>query len=191
MFYQIHPLCKTPPMNFFLDLLGLKGRTNRQNVTQFVLASYAIISSYMIWKLLCVFLNNESPIVCVLSESMEPGFRRGDILFIKPQTYKAGDIAVYQVYRDAIPIVHRVILREGNNILTKGDNNRRDDVGLYKPGRRFLSPDEIRAGVFGYIPFFGMITIWINSIPGLKSLIILITAIQVFSTRRDSQASIF
>lgn len=174
-----------------LDLLGLKNRTLRQNITQLILASYAVIGSYMVWRLLGLLLANESPIVCVLSESMEPGFRRGDILFITPQSYKVGDIAVYQVYRNAIPIVHRVISRWGDEILTKGDNNRRDDVGLYRPGRYFLSPKEIRAGVFGYIPFFGIITIWVNAVPGLKMLILLLTGMQVFSVRRDSQASGF
>jgi len=178
-------------MNFATDLLGLKNRTLRQNITQLILASYAIIGSYMLWRLLGLLLNNESPIVCVLSESMEPGYRRGDILFITPRPYAVGDIAVYQVYRNAIPIVHRVISRDGANLLTKGDNNSRDDVGLYRPGRRFLSLQEIRAGVFGYIPFFGIITIWINSIPGLKILILLWTGMQVFSVRRDSQTNFF
>lgn len=166
---------------------AIKRRSVRQNIAQFVLASYSLIGSYMIWKLLCVLLNNDSPIVCVLSESMEPGLRRGDILFLKPQDYSCGDIIVYQVYEGSIPIVHRVIRSVGSQMLTKGDNNRTDDIGLYRRGRMFLEPHEIRAGVFGYIPFFGMITIWLNSIPGLKFIIMAVSAWAVFSTREDTR----
>jgi signal peptidase I len=160
----------------------IKRRTFRHNITKVVQASYAVIGSYMIWKLIGVFLNNDFPIVCVLSESMEPGFKRGDILFIKPQDYKVGDVSVFQIYEGSIPIVHRVIKKIGDRLLTKGDNNHLDDVGLYKPGKRMLEVHEMRAGVFGYIPFFGMITIWISQIPGLKLIFMLYTAFTVFST---------
>lgn len=183
---------KITPMELLLNELNwreIKRRSIRQNLTQFVLASYSLIGSYMIWKLIGLLLNNDSPIVCVLSESMEPGFRRGDILFIMPQSYKVGDIAVYQVYENSIPIVHRVIKKQGDHILTKGDNNRLDDVGLYRPGRKFLEPKEIRAGAFGYIPFFGIITVWISAVPGLKIAILLFTALRVFSNREDSRGS--
>ena len=160
----------------------IKRRTVRQNISKLVLASYAVIGSYMIWKLVGVFLNNESPVVCVLSESMEPGFKRGDILFIKPQEYKVGDVSVFQVYEGSIPIVHRVIKKINEKLLTKGDNNYLDDVGLYKPRKTMLEAHEIRAGVFGYIPFFGMITIWISQIPGLKLICMAYTAFNVFSS---------
>ncbi|KAM0681015.1 Signal peptidase complex catalytic subunit [Glugoides intestinalis] len=172
-----------------LDWKEIRRRSLRQNITQFVLASYTLIGSYMIWKIIGMFLNNDSPIVCVLSESMEPGFKRGDVLFIKPGTYNVGSIAVFQVYKDDIPIVHRVIKREGEFILTKGDNNRVDDVGLYRRGRKFLTPKDIRARVFCSFPFFGMITIWISLIPGLKTIILAYTALQTFSTREDTRSS--
>ena len=113
---------------------------------------------------------------------MEPGFKRGDILFIKPHEYKVGNVAVFQVYEGSIPIVHRVIKKIGERLLTKGDNNHLDDVGLYKPRKTMLETNEMRAGVFGYIPFFGMITIWFSQIPGLKLLLMLYTAFSVFST---------
>lgn len=179
-------------LNELFDLQAIRKRTMRQNLSQFVLASYSIIGSYMVWKLLCVLLNNDSPVVSVLSESMEPGFKRGDILFLKPQTYKTGDILVYQVRKNDIPIVHRVI-RINNKVemLTKGDNNRLDDVGLYLKGRTFLTPAETRSGVFGYIPFFGMITIWISSIPGLKFAVMAISAWLVFANREDERGGSF
>ena len=44
------------------------------------------------------------------SGSMEPSYYRGDILFlIKKETIEPGDIIVYQIKNEVIPIVHRVI----------------------------------------------------------------------------------
>lgn len=57
-----------------------------------------------------VVTNCESPVVVVLSGSMEPGMYRGDILLLnKPQTLHVGDIIVYNTGARAIPIVHRII----------------------------------------------------------------------------------
>lgn len=177
-------------MNFIIserEMNALRRLSIRQLISQAVAASYAIIHTYIIWMAICVYLNNDSPIVCVLSESMEPGFKRGDILFLRPQVYKNGDICVYQLEKGTIPIVHRVIQKKGSRLLTKGDNNRRDDRGLYKPGKMYLEANETRAGVFGYIPYFGMPTIWISSVPGLKQILLIISAYYVFIKREDDK----
>nr|ACK37608.1 putative signal peptidase I family protein [Kahliella matisi] len=64
----------------------------------------------MIWKTLMVVTNTESPVVVVLSGSMEPSYYRGDILFLmRKEKIETGDIIVYQIENEAIPIVHRVI----------------------------------------------------------------------------------
>lgn len=66
----------------------------------------------MLWKGLSIALNTESPIVVVLSGSMEPAFQRGDLLFLAMPAQKplhSGDITVYNVPGADIPIVHRVI----------------------------------------------------------------------------------
>lgn len=166
------------------DIDAFRRLNIRQLIGQCVAASYSVTPMYMVWKAICFFLNNDSPIVCVLSESMEPGFRRGDILFLRPQHYKTGDMVVYQVYEGSIPIVHRVIKKRGELLLTKGDNNRYNDVGLYRPGRKFLEASETRAGVFGYIPYFGLPTIYISSIPGLKVAILGFAGLSVLFTRQ-------
>ena len=41
-----------------------------------------VLSALMIWKSLMVLTKSESPVVVVLSGSMEPAFQRGDILFL-------------------------------------------------------------------------------------------------------------
>lgn len=70
-----------------------------------------VVSAVMIWNVLRLALWTESPVVVVLSGSMEPSMYRGDILFLQKQTpIENGDIIVYQVADDSgIPIVHRVM----------------------------------------------------------------------------------
>lgn len=71
-----------------------------------------VSSALMIWKGLMVVTGSESPIVVVLSGSMEPAFHRGDLLFLtnfRDEPVRVGDIVVFKVEGRDIPIVHRVI----------------------------------------------------------------------------------
>lgn len=54
---------------------------------------------------------SESPVVVVLSGSMEPAFQRGDILFLNNQDnpIRIGEIVVFKIKDRDIPIVHRVL----------------------------------------------------------------------------------
>ena len=57
-----------------------------------------VCSALMIWKGLMVVTESESPVVVVLSGSMEPAFYRGDILFLHMgfTPFRAGDIVVFK-----------------------------------------------------------------------------------------------
>lgn len=146
-------------------------------------------SGLMIWKGLGLLTNTESPIVVVLSGSMEPAFHRGDLLFLanpRKQRYDIGDITVYKIPGAEIPIVHRVLetrdvvprrSRRGADVpvpkpedqlvLTKGDNNPVDDIGLYR-GLTFLERKHIIGKVRGFMPYVGYVTIVMNDYPKLK-----------------------
>lgn len=81
----------------------------------------------MLWKALSVATNSPSPIVVVLSGSMEPAFQRGDLLFLwnrdelgwgmgtggRDGGIQVGEVVVYNVRGKDIPIVHRVVRRYG------------------------------------------------------------------------------
>ena len=59
------------------------------------------------------------------------GFNKGDIMvLIKPKNIKRGDVIVYDSRKYQYPIIHRVISTEP--IITKGDNNSRDDGNINK-----------------------------------------------------------
>lgn len=71
-----------------------------------------VSSALMIWKGLMVVTGSESPIVVVLSGSMEPAFHRGDLLFLtnlQSEPVTTGEIVVFKIEGRDIPIVHRVI----------------------------------------------------------------------------------
>lgn len=70
-----------------------------------------VFSALMIWKGLMVVTMSESPVVVVLSGSMEPAFQRGDILFLTNTNapIRAGEIVVFKIKDRDIPIVHRVM----------------------------------------------------------------------------------
>ena len=69
------------------------------------------LSFSRIWKGLMFVTKSESPVVVVLSGSMEPAFQRGDILFLDNQDYpiRVGEIVVFKIKDRDIPIVHRVM----------------------------------------------------------------------------------
>lgn len=125
------------------------------------------------WKGLSIFTDSSSPIVVVLSGSMEPAMQRGDLLVLWNRNIwsepAVGDIVVYSVKGKDIPIVHRVVRKFGvgwvpwissrrwmvgltlyrpkAKLLTKGDNNQGDDTELYAKGQDFLEREDI----LGYV----------------------------------------
>ena len=74
-----------------------------------------LATAFMMWKGLSVLSDSPSPIVVVLSGSMEPAFQRGDILLLwnRGADTQIGEIVVYNVKGKDIPIVHRVVRRYG------------------------------------------------------------------------------
>ena len=96
-------------------LSSLSGLSMRQQLTQLLNFALVLSTAFMLWKGLSVLSDSPSPIVVVLSGSMEPAFQRGDLLFLwnRNQDTQVGEIVVYNVKGKDIPIVHRVIRRFG------------------------------------------------------------------------------
>lgn len=85
----------------------------RQLAAQVLNFTLVISTAYMLWKGLSIVSDSPSPIVVVLSGSMEPAFARGDLLFLwnRHRVIEMGEIVVYNVDGKDIPIVHRVVRR--------------------------------------------------------------------------------
>lgn len=167
--------------------------SNKHSLTfQFLNLCMVILGALISWKAACAITGSESPVVVVLSGSMEPGMARGDILVLDhPSTpIQTGEIVVYRIQgkQDEIPIVHRVLqthmATNGTEwYLTKGDNNAHDDRWLYPPGQVWLSRDDVLGRARVLVPYAGMLTIWLTDYPALKFGLLGIMALYVFTTK--------
>ncbi|CAK8535681.1 unnamed protein product [Lathyrus oleraceus] len=159
---------------------SIKSLQIRQVLTQGVSLGMIVTSALIIWKALMCITGSESPVVVVLSGSMEPGFKRGDILFLhmSKDPIRAGEIVVFNVDGREIPIVHRVIKvhERGDNgevdVLTKGDNNYGDDRLLYAHGQLWLQRHHIMGRAVGFLPYVGWVTIIMTEKPIIKYILI-------------------
>ncbi|XP_030828104.1 signal peptidase complex catalytic subunit SEC11A [Strongylocentrotus purpuratus] len=162
----------------FLD--EVKRMNKRQLFYQVLNFGMIVSSALMIWKGLMVVTGSESPIVVVLSGSMEPAFHRGDLLFLtnyQEDPIRVGEIVVFKIEGRDIPIVHRVLrLHEKEDgtvkFLTKGDNNMVDDRGLYAKGQLWLERKDVVGRARGFVPYIGNVTIMMNDYPKLKYIIL-------------------
>ncbi|EDO07594.1 putative signal peptidase I [Babesia bovis T2Bo] len=149
----------------------------RESIEQLLRTACVLFTALMLWKSVTLYTGTDSPVVVVLSGSMEPAFYRGDILFLmKQEKITAGDIVVFKVEGRDIPIVHRALSLHANghdiNVLTKGDNNEVADRGLYARGQKWLADENILGTVLLCIPKFGLLTIQLNDNPVVKWLLI-------------------
>lgn len=87
----------------------------RQLALQALNFALVLSTAFMLYKGLAVVSDCSSPIVVVLSGSMEPAFQRGDLLFLwnRHMDTQVGEVVIYNVRGRDVPIVHRVIRRFG------------------------------------------------------------------------------
>lgn len=121
---------------------------------------------------------------------MEPAFQRGDILFLNNnmRNILVGDVIVFKIKDREIPIVHRVLKlhqKEDTTVelLTKGDNNRVDDRGLYAPGQLWLQREDIMGKTVGTLRYIGMVTIALNDYPILKYVLVGLMGLFVLTSK--------
>ncbi|CAF2490353.1 unnamed protein product [Rotaria sp. Silwood2] len=180
-------------MELFSFVDDIKRMEKRQAIYQVLNFGMIISTALMIWKGLMVVTGSESPIVVVLSGSMEPAFFRGDLLLLtnyQEEPIRAGDIVVFRIEGRDIPIVHRVIkVHEKDDgyvkFLTKGDNNQVDDRGLYSPGQLWLEKKDVIGRARGFLPYIGMVTILMNDHPQLKYLVLAVLGFFVLVHREN------
>ena len=99
-----------------------------------------------------------------------------------------GDIVVYRMRKDDIPIVHRVISvqlkgKDDFYILTKGDNNEVNDRGIYGMETLWLTKQHLMGRVRGSIPYLGVITILLTENPIVKYTVLGIAVLLILTTK--------
>ncbi|KAJ6745253.1 SIGNAL PEPTIDASE COMPLEX CATALYTIC SUBUNIT SEC11 [Salix koriyanagi] len=181
---------------------SIKSMNIRDTLTQFITLGTIASTVLIIWKVLMCLTGSESPVVVVLSGSMEPGFRRGDILLLHRSRapFRTGDIVVYNV-ENMLGTLHRVVesvrlttwLRtenvheEGNkgnaDILTKGDANLLDDRSFYANGQHWLKPQQIIGRAVAFVPYVGWATIIMTEKPIIKYMLMGVLGLLVITSK--------
>jgi len=139
-------------------------------ITSLILIGFAFFGSYLIYFILQIALDTQSPMVVVVSGSMEPAINKGDLLFLRGMDAEdikeqdgdhEGDIIVYDakgLWEGAPedPIVHRVVDKYKEDgrwyFITKGDANAKVDE---EP----VSASRVIGVVCGRVPYVGWVKI--------------------------------
>ncbi|MFW9987365.1 MAG: signal peptidase I [Candidatus Odinarchaeota archaeon] len=168
--------------------------SKRKIIIAIVLIIFAFSGSFLIYFIMQITLNTNSPMVVVVSGSMEPNLLKGDLLILKgkdPVTIKVGtiegkegDIIVFDARNlpgftsyPNDPIVHRVIDKYNDSGLffrTKGDANTFPDPG-WVPESRILGV------VCGRIPYLGWVKILLTDSGLLTPLLVIVSALLIIS----------
>lgn len=162
---------------------GSKNSEKKRKIKKIVITVLLIITAigapFLIYWIMQLSLKTESPMVVVISGSMEPTYSKGDLLFLsgeEPNDIGFGDVIVFDpngvwLSPPTEPVVHRVI-----NItfyggiwwyMTKGDANLLPDQWSYQPegefnpfiDPRWIPQTKIIGKVVGRIPFIGWVKI--------------------------------
>ncbi|CAN1216755.1 Signal peptidase complex catalytic subunit SEC11C [Linum perenne] len=156
-------------MGWILETVdSVKSIQIRQALSHAITLGMVVTSALILWKGLMWITGSESPVVVVLSGSMEPGFKRGDILFLymNKEPIRAGDIVVFNVE------IHQQQKNGEIELLTKGDANPMDDRILYADGQRWLKPKSIMGRAVGFLPHVGWVTIIMTEKPIVKYILV-------------------
>ncbi len=168
--------------------------SKRKIIIAVILIVFAFSGSFLIYFILQISLNTNTPMVVVVSGSMEPTLLKGDLLFVQGKDPaqikngtiegKEGDIIVFDAWnldgwidppRD--PIVHRVVDKwydGGWFFLTKGDAN---PVGDNVP----VPENRVLGVVVGRIPFIGWVKIILADSGLLIPLLVIVSALLIIS----------
>ncbi len=171
--------------------------SHKKIIIAVVMICIAFFGSFLVYFSLQVALNTEAPIVIVVSGSMEPNIREGDLLFVmgtNPEDIKNGtaeeqngDVIVFDARglwagAPEEPIVHRVVdkylVGDTWYFRTKGDANLLFD--------RAPVPESCIIGVvIGGIPYIGWVKILLTESGLLIPLLVIISALLVISIIYD------
>ena len=115
-------------------------------------------------------------VAVVLSGSMEPTLGINDVIFVREMdSYEVGDIVVYQSGQTLI--VHRIIAKDGENLITQGDANNTADA----PIERYA----VKGEVIARIPAVGMAVNALKTPAGILIVLIAAFALTELSFRKE------
>jgi len=166
----------------------------RKIIVTIILLGVAFSGAFLVYFIMQIALNTKTPMVVVVSGSMEPKLHKGDLLFLRGKDAenikngtiegKEGDIIVFDarglwVNAPSDPIVHRIIDKwyvngDGWYFKTKGDANSLPDEGE-------VPESSILGVVTGRIPYIGWVKIVLTDSGLLIPLLVIVSALLIIS----------
>jgi signal peptidase len=163
-------------------------------IVTIIILGVAFSGAFLVYFIMQVALNTDTPMVVVVSGSMEPKLHRGDLLFLRGKDGenikngtiegKEGDIIVFDAHGiwsnpPPDPVVHRVIdkwyvVGDGWYFTTKGDANSLPDLGE-------VPESNILGVVVGRIPYIGWVKIVLTDSGLLIPLLVIVSILLVIS----------
>jgi signal peptidase len=170
----------------------------RKIIVTVILLGAAFSGAFLIYYIMQVALNTNTPMVVVVSGSMEPNIHHGDLLFLRgidaenikngTTEGKEGDVIVFDArglpgwfHAPADPIVHRVVDKKFDNgwfFRTKGDANSLSDPA-------WVPETKIFGIVVGRIPYIGWVKIILTDSGLLIPLLVIVSILLVASVIWD------
>jgi signal peptidase len=91
----------------------------------------------------------------ILTGSMEPTIKINDFVIVKkPDNIKLNDIISYKEKNSDVEVLHRVIAINGDEIITKGDANNKEDTPI--------NIDQVTGIYIGKIKYLGKIIAFVT-----------------------------
>lgn len=117
----------------------------------------------------------------VLSGSMEPAVKTGGLVFTdtRQKDPKIGDIITYQIKNSKV--THRVVRKEGKDLITKGDANDGEDPAA-------VGSEQIIGKVVFTIPFVGYVAAFLKRKTVFAILILMIGQELLFVSQNERRA---
>lgn len=159
-------------------LFGRKSMSLKGFIYRLGVFAGSFIKPLLFWFFSSMLLQGPCPYVTVLSNSMYPTFKRGDVIIGKSHTLAkdiTGSVVIYTLNSSFPMVVHRdqqihIVNSTSKLILTKGDNSERTDEWLYNDD--FLAYDQIDSMIIGVLPFIGYPYVFLREHPAILFLII-------------------
>ncbi|HHT15492.1 MAG: signal peptidase I [Christensenellales bacterium] len=114
----------------------------------------------------------------VVSGSMEPALKVGDLIVIRKQDYyQAGDIITFR--EGNTMVTHRLIDIQGEQLITKGDANNTPDSSP-------VSLQQVEGCLALRIPMVGRLLLYLKTTPGIISALLVAAILTLLSFRKET-----
>src|SRR5438128_1040476 len=125
-------------------------RSRRRQLSS-LLAAFVLVLLGAAWMLLApAQLGGRLTYVIVTGNSMEPTLHYGDLALVRAApSYQVGDVVLYR-HPEVGTVIHRIIGRDGDRFIFKGDHNSWTDS--YQPSR-----DALIGALWIHLPAAGQV----------------------------------